>query len=495
MGHRPSARFPRRRRRGRPPHPSDPAQRRAVPLVGREAPGDPGAGRQDPKPASTAAARTGARPTQGGAGPWGLERHRAHERGSALRLRHLQPGQGVQARPSHRRREGQGRRVLRPSVGPPCGRDRGPVCQRTERGRRLRRNGLGGRRHPRDQRHCRLGRCTGAVHEQAELPGPLAHDASIRRRGLGDRRRRSGAHSPHVARGRRPQHWLCVRSVPTSCARWLMAPPPARSRLEPDWPRWLQVIRKCWGRLAGAGAGTELATYSLRRVCRATGTESLSFRSTPRNFGEGLGLAPAAGVQGLWHRQKQSKKRPAGQSPRAWVGDRSAYRRRRSKAAHPARPAPSNSTLEGSGTLTGGVSTSSAPLFAVATVGFVQPLPQKPTMYEPTGSPANTLKRGVCVAGGLSAMVCTPKSAVNTLNPVAPGSSPWVVGKYAPIGLFGEGPGEIPKNVPKSPLVHVPACCVAVKVTAGVGDVFVICSGDGALWLFGTKTSRTRSPV
>src|SRR5262249_32769562 len=38
--------------------------------------------------------------------------------------------------------EKEGRRALRPPVGPPRGRDRGPVCQRTERGRRLRRNGL-----------------------------------------------------------------------------------------------------------------------------------------------------------------------------------------------------------------------------------------------------------------------------------------------------------------------------------------------------------------
>src|SRR5215831_14278254 len=72
-------------------------------------------------------------------------------------------------------------------------------------------------------------------------------------------------------------------------------PPPARRRLEPNWPRTLQVIRKCWGRLE-PGAGVEPATYRLRRVCPATRAESPSFRSTPRNFGGGRGPARVAGV-------------------------------------------------------------------------------------------------------------------------------------------------------------------------------------------------------
>src|SRR5215467_13398628 len=44
------------------------------------------------------------------------------------------------------------------------------------------------------------------------------------------------------------------------------------------------------------GAGLEPATAWLRRVCPATRTELPSFRSTPRNFCEGLSLAPSAGA-------------------------------------------------------------------------------------------------------------------------------------------------------------------------------------------------------
>ena len=102
---------------------------------------------------------------------------------SALRLRNLQPDQGVQAGPSHPRRGRRGRRVLHPPVGPPRGRDRRPVYRRAERGRRLRRTGPAGRRDSRGQRHRRVRRRRGPVHEHAELPAPLAHGASLR---LGD---------------------------------------------------------------------------------------------------------------------------------------------------------------------------------------------------------------------------------------------------------------------------------------------------------------------
>jgi len=108
------------------------------------------------------------------------------------------------------------------------------------------------------------------------------------------------AHSPPVSRGRRPQRCLWESSGP-DVARSLAddssaCTPSPGAKLA----RRLQVIRKCWGRLE-AGAGVELATYALRRVCPATRAERLSFRSTPRNFGEGLGLATAASVQGLRH--------------------------------------------------------------------------------------------------------------------------------------------------------------------------------------------------
>src|SRR5215469_14616500 len=97
--------------------------------------------------------------------------------------------------------------------------------------------------------------------------------------------------------------------------------------------------------------------------------------------------------------------------------------RRRSKPRL-ASAAPNSAREAGSGTVVGGASsTSSAPLFAVATSGgVVQPLSQKATTYEPNGSPVTTLKRGDCGDGGFAPITTVPKSAVNTSNPLAPAS-------------------------------------------------------------------------
>jgi hypothetical protein len=86
--------------------------------------------------------------------------------------------------------------------------------------------------------------------------------------------------------------------------------------------------------------------------------------------------------------------------------------------------------------------------------------------------------------------VIVPRSAWYTKKPLALGSSPFVEGRYAPIGLFGLA--LIPRYESSAPLVHAAvlkrdAVALAVPVSAKL-------SADGFVTVFGTSTSTNRSP-